>query len=384
MVKHHFPTTIINDFHINEKKNDISIKDKLKIIKNNFYNKEAYYKLSELIEKEKPDIAYVLQYGSKLSISIFDACSKHKLPVVLRLSDFNLVCAKNIFFRNGKTCTKCISNKLNSVKYKCVHDSLSQSFFYYLSQKFNQLRKFEKQIDAYIAPSKFTIDLIKQNKQFSSSNFYHIPTFIEHAKLSNKIPSREHQQKNGIKLCYWGRIDEDKGIDILIDAIKSVTDKGFKISLTIIGNTDSNFAKKQIQRKKELKLDNIFFSGYIHNEEIYELISDSHYSVIPSKWYDNMPNSLIESCTLGIPPIVSQTGSLNELINDGVNGFSFTTSNSKALSEKIQSLYKLDEKTYNQISDECMRWINNYCDRKSHYKKLVDVFNQVIHEKNNK
>ena len=143
-----------------------------------------------MIQLEKPDIAFVLQYGNKLSTSIFDACMANKVPVVLRLSDFNLLCAKNIFYRDGEICTKCINNKLFSVKHKCVHDSYIQSFVYYLTQKYNELRKFEKQIDAIIAPSNFTINLLNKSKQFNKTNFYHVPTFVDSIFSKQEIIKR--------------------------------------------------------------------------------------------------------------------------------------------------------------------------------------------------
>lgn len=378
----YFPQPLIENFHINKNKSSISFGLKLKIIHNSFFNKKVFSNLSGLIEKEKPDIVFVLQYGTKLSTSIFDACSKYKVPIVVRVSDYNLICAKNIFFRNDKICTKCIDNKLYSVKFSCVHNSFTQSFTYYLIQKYNQIRKFEKQIDAFIAPSNFTIKLLKSNKQFASCDFYHIPTFIESSNSSNNLYHRNYNIVNGLKLCYWGRIDDDKGIDILIDAVKVVSQKGFKLSVKIIGDINSEFAQKQIKRTKELGLDNISFLGYVPNQKIFEEIKDVHFSVIPSKWYDNMPNSLIESCAFGIPVIVSNIGSLEELISEGVNGFLFNPSNPLDLATKIESLFNLNENNYNDISAFCIKWINEYCDRNSHYQKLIHVFNKIINEKN--
>ena len=362
----------------------ISIKKKLEIIKNSFFNKKVFSNLSALIEMEKPEIAYVLQYGSKLSTSIFDACKKYDIPVVVRVSDFNLICAKNVFFRNNEICTKCIYNKLYSLKYKCVHDSFAQSFIYYLSQKYNQLRTFEKKIDAFIAPSKFTINLLKSNNQFSSSRFFHVPTFIEDSKYEFNLNLRDYNLQNGLKICYWGRIDEDKGIDILIDAVKLVSQNGFKLGVKIVGDTNSEYAQNQIRRTKDFGLDNISFLGYVSNQNIFEEIRDCHFSVIPSKWFDNMPNSLIESCTFGIPVIVSKIGSLDEIISDGKNGFTFNPSDTLDLANKIENLFNLRENNYNNISAYCQKWIKDYCDKNSHYRNLMNVFNMVIDEKDSK
>lgn len=372
----YFAKPIVENFHVDKTKRDLSFSDKLGIIKNSFYNNQVYNKLIELIEIEKPNLAYVLQYGNKLSTSIFDACKHKDLPVVIRLSDFNLLCSKNILYRNGEICTKCISNKFQSVKYKCVHGSLAQSFVYYLTQKYNELRKFEDKIDAFITPSKFTKDTIQKSKQFKNSKFYHVPTFIEKfQELAKK--DRVYNTNDTINFCYVGRIAEDKGIDILIDAIHKLSNKNLNIQIDIYGDNNNQYAIEQLETVNRLNLKNIEFKGYIKASTINEVFEKYHYSIIPSKWYDNMPNSLIESSINGIPVIVSNVGSLGELINDGENGFAFEHNNSKSLADKIESLFLVSEENYNQLSQNSYNWIKGYSDKSKHYNRLMNIFDNL-------
>jgi glycosyltransferase involved in cell wall biosynthesis len=372
----YFAKPVVEHFHIDKAKSNLSFSDKLGIIKNSFYNKEVYNKLTELLETEKPDLVYVLQYGVKLSTSIFDACKDKNLPIVLRLSDFNLLCSKNVFYRNGEICTKCINNKFNSLKYKCVHGSLAQSFVYYLTEKYNELRKFEDKIDAFITPSKFTKDTIQQSNQFKNSNFYHAPTFIDKAERLTK-KNRDYNTKEIIKFCYVGRIADDKGIDILIEAINKLSDKDLNIQVDIYGDDKNQYAQEQLNTVNKLKLQNIEFKGYVKASTINEVFEKYHYSIIPSKWYDNMPNSLIESSINGIPVIVSSIGSLGELINDGENGFAFENNNPQSLADKIESLFLISEDNYNQLSQNSYNWIKNYSDKSKHYNRLINIFENL-------
>ena len=380
----YFADPVITEFHIHRNANKISIHNKLRIIKNSFYNTEVYRKLSILIKIEKPDLVYVLQYASKLSVSIFDACNDNNVPVILRLSDFNLVCAKNILFRNGNICIKCINNKLYGVKYRCVHDSFSQSLVYYFVQKCNEIRHFENQINSFIVPSLFTISLLKSSNQFKNCNFYHIPSFINKEIDNNIIPKIfQYNLTKGLKLCCFGRVADDKGIDILIDSINVLKQKGTNVYLDIIGDNSSDYAIEQMLKVKNLNLSCIKFSGYLSNEEILNGLSNYHYSVIPSKVYDNMPNSLIESCLMGVPVIVSSHGSLLELVEDGFNGFTFEPNSYLSLATTIESLLLLDEKTYNSIANNAMHWVRDYCNRDNHYEKLMNAFNNAIHHEKN-
>lgn len=376
----YFPKPTAENFHINQQKNDISFINKLKIVRDSFYNRDVYKKLQLLIIKVKPDIAYVLQYGTKFSISIFDALAKSKIPVVLRLSDFNLICAKNILYRDGNICVKCIRHKYHSVIHKCVHDSALQSIVYYGIQKFNEVSRFEKNIDAIVTPSKFTLNIIAEAKQFNKIALFHIPTFIKRSRKYVINTNALYNLDNGLKLCYVGRVAEDKGVDILIDSIKAVTNKGLKVTLDIIGDDRNEFANLLRIKTQNLKLNNVFFKGYLSGEESKNVFLNYHYSVIPSKWYDNMPNSLIESCIVGVPVIVSRLGSLEELITDNFNGYTFEPFNSNSLSDVIETLFYIDYNKYKLLSENTSKWIADYCDADKHYEKLMKLFNSLINE----
>tara|TARA_B100000768_G_scaffold156985_1_gene154804 strand:- start:1332 stop:2624 length:1293 start_codon:yes stop_codon:yes gene_type:complete len=378
-----FPKPIIENFHINENEDRISFTDKLKIIKDSFFNKKVFNHLQSLIDDVNPDIAYVLQYGTKLSTSIFDVLSKNQIPVALRLSDYNLICAKNIFYRDGNICTECISNKYNSFIHKCVQNSLSKSIVYYAIQMFNDLRHFERKINAFIVPSLFTYDLLISVKQFKNSKVYHIPTF------SNKLPTESspkatvYNLKFGLKLCYVGRVAEDKGVDLLVDAVKLLLNKNINVSLDIYGDYNSDYAKIQKQKVESLKTNSIFFKGYIKSNNVNKIYRKYHYCVIPSRCYDNMPNSLIESCANGIPVITSRIGSLDKLISDGFNGFKFESDNISSLASVIESLYSIDQNKYKTLSNNALSWVTEHCDIDNHYDKLITIFNKLIYEKNN-
>ena len=379
-----FPKPIVSNFHINDVKNELSLKDKVRIIKRSFYNLEVYKKLSLLIKETKPDVAYILQYGTKLTISIFDAIHRANIPTVLRISDFNLICAKNTLYRQGHICTSCTTNKLFSIVNRCVHNSLAQSLIYYCIQKYNEFSHFERKIDAFIAPSTFTISTIKNTNQYKSCKFVHIPTFVNQTKKDHLFDKSIEKIEHGLKLCYVGRISDEKGLDLLIDAIYYLSEKNLSISLDIYGDDNCEYAIIQKQKVLDLKLNNVIFKGYMDNKSIINIYSNYHFSIIPSKCFDNMPNSLIESCMNGVPVIASRIGSLQELIHDGINGYTFEAFRTEDLASLIEFLVGIDQSEYNKLSMNSQSWASGHCDKDTHCESLIDLFTNVIYEKNYK
>ena len=170
----------------------------------------------------------------------------------------------------------------------------------------------------------------------------------------------------------------------MIDAINVLSNKGCNVSIDIYGDDRSSYADDLKLKIKLYNLTNIQFKGYVSNQRVSLLYQNYHYSVIPSQWFDNMPNSLIESCIAGVPVIASKIGSLSELIKDDFNGFTFETNNIESLSALLESLISITENKYIELSENSSKWIAEYCDADAHYKTLIELFHKLIHEKNNK
>jgi len=362
-------------FHIrDDNTKNVSPLKKIKFVKNMFFNSEAYTNLKSLIKHEKPDIAYVLQYGAKLSTSVFDACYKNNIPVVLRVSDFNLLCPKNIFYRNNSVCTKCLNNLFYSVYHKCIHDSYTKSFINFLTYEYNSLRNFMKMINAIVVPSKFTEQIFLHSRKFNQTKIKHIPTFIPNYKININF---NYFKAN--KLCYFGRINYDKGIHILIDAIKIIHDQGLKVEVDIYGSLDNDYAQNQIKKCDDWQISNIIkFLGFKDNTYILDRLQEYSFSIIPSVWFDNMPNSFIESQSRGVPVIASAIGSLKELIKNSYNGFLFKPGNPDDLAKVI--LEAINRKDLLEIRRNCIKWVNQNLSENEHVNSLIKLFEKSIHD----
>jgi glycosyltransferase involved in cell wall biosynthesis len=373
------PVVKNSSFHIS-KIEKISLLEKLKIVKNAFYNSEAYTKFSQLVLEEKPDLVYTIQFMGKISTSIFDVTQKFNIPVISRLSDYNLICGRNILYREGKICELCISNPYSIVKKRCIQNSVSKSLFFYLSRKYNQFRKISGRINTIIVPSKFTKTKLMESKEYRSNAVVHIPTFIWEEEIKPFI----HKKFDSPRFCFLGRVADDKGLEVLLKAFRVLKTNSICPELTIFGDDNSDYGEYLKKLCSEWELDNVKFFGFLSKEKLFEQLRDYHFSIIPSVWYDNMPNSYIESQAAGMPIIASAIGSLQEMTNEGVNGFLFESENDIALANTIKSATLLKEEDFNKMAKNSINWVSDYCSESKHYNKLIEVFNKAIktNEKN--
>ena len=112
---------------------------------------------------------------------------------------------------------------------------------------------------------------------------------------------------------YIGRLDKEKGIHYLIEAMKHVPDE---IKLHIIGE---GYEKENLIKQAK-SLSNISFLGYLEGKELEKEYKHCIATVLPCNWLEIFGLTVIESFLYGKPVIASNIGALPEIIDNNVNG----------------------------------------------------------------
>jgi len=327
-----------------------------------FYNYEAVKNLKKLLKERQIDISHVHNIDGQISPAILRVLKKNNIPVVQTLHDYKLICPNAKLFCKSDICRACKGGEYyNSFLKKCVHDSYAKSFLAALeSYLYKTILKSDKYIDVYIAPSKFMKDIcvkfgILEKKVLVIHNF-----------LNTKQEDLEGDIEEGNYLLYFGRLVEEKGVSVLIEAMEKIHSD---LKLKIVGaGPDLKTLKKKVTSLN--MSDRIDFVGYKKSQELSELINRAKAVVVPSIWYENMPYSLLESLRAGKVSFVARTGGMQELIEDRVNGFLFKRGDSKDLAEKIDSLEKVDILEMKKNAKEGARNFGS----ELFYEKLMSVY----------
>jgi len=333
-----------------------------------FYSFEAKRKFKYLLQKEKPDIVYIMHYHNKMSPSIVVAAKELGIPVIHRISDFQYICA-NALFHNEKIglCEKCLTgSKWNAVRYKCVLNSRLYSFVKIAAQKLHEILKITEKIDAFIVPSAFTISKLSQYG-ISPEKLNLVPTFFNH----NFVDSKKEIVYNPFAL-YVGRIEKQKGLFTLIKAFENTN-----YQLKIIGFSNDSY-DDYLKEYTSGKM-NIEFLGKLKFEDIIPYLSSCLFSIVPSEIYDNFPNAVIESYAFQKAVIASDIGSLKELLIDGKTGLLFEAGNCNDLNSKVEYLFSNPE-LCRKMGKEASIYLEENYSEESHYKKVLEVFKSLIKE----
>jgi glycosyltransferase involved in cell wall biosynthesis len=143
-------------------------------------------------------------------------------------------------------------------------------------------------------------------------------------------------------VIYVGRLIDSKGIPDLLNAFKMLSHKQSDIGLLIVGSG------KQQERYKHFckinNLNNVFFEGFVHQEDIPAYYTVSDCLVLPTH-SDPWGLVLNEAMACSLPVISSDVaGAVRDLIINGENGYIFKKGNIQELTDYLDDILSDEQK----------------------------------------
>lgn len=343
----------------------------LQMISRGVYSFSVKKAIKKEIKDVKPDLVYIIHFVNKLSPSVIKGAKELGVPVVLRLSDYFLLCPRFDFLYDKKVCEECLTKGYTScIKKKCVKGSTFASIIRVFSMKIHKLIKIYNNVDIFITPSMFLKNKLIANG-FDENKIIHLPTFTSETESNSKDIIGDYA-------LYFGRISEEKGVETVIKAYEKLPDKKLKI----MGDDTTSEAVRLKQYCEDKKIKNIEFLGFKSGHDLEKIISECRFVIIPSIWYDNLPNTALEAFKHSKAVIASNIGSLPELVIDNKNGYLFSPGNYDDLINKIK---KIDnDELLSQFGIESKRSLLDKFSEEKHYNKLINIFNSRIKVKKEK
>ncbi|MBD2298346.1 glycosyltransferase [Nostoc sp. FACHB-190] len=335
----------------------------------------AIYSLpsKQLVQAEiirfSPDIVHVHNFFPLLSPAVYDACYAAGVPVIQTLHNYRLACPKAMPFRDGKICEDCIGTLIpwSSVVHGCYRNSHLQSSVVAAMTTWHRLTgTWHKKVNGYIVLTQFQKEKMIQ-AGLPAEKIYIKPNFVfQPNKLESNIQRDNY-------LLFVGRLSEEKGVSVLIDAyIKS----HISTPLKIVGDGPLHqVLQKKVQTAGYEYL--IEFLGYQDKVIVLELMQKAKFLVFPSIWYEGFPLTIVEAFAASLPVIVSQLGSMAEIVEDHVSGLYFEAGNSEDLAAKIKWAINHNELMINYGKNARSIYEYKYSSEVN-YQQLMSIYNQFV------
>jgi glycosyltransferase involved in cell wall biosynthesis len=151
---------------------------------------------------------------------------------------------------------------------------------------------------------------------------------------------------NGEYLVFLGRVSPEKGLDKAIEIAKKA---GIKIKIAAkIDTADKEFYEQHIARLFDDPL--VEYVGEVNEEQKQDFLGDALALLFPINWPEPFGLVMIESFAVGTPVIAFRSGSVPEIIDEGVNGFVVSSVEEAVLA--IMKINKFSRKTIREVFEK--------------------------------
>jgi len=156
----------------------------------------------------------------------------------------------------------------------------------------------------------------KQLRQIAPiANFCNIPNPISLVCDAADIPQ---SKRSAPVILFMGRLEREKGIFDLIDAVTALRMRYPQLELQIAGDGDIGAVRRWAADRGVANA--IHFLGWIAGVAKADALRKADALVLPS-YVEGMPMSALEAMAAGTPVVATCVGALPEIIADGVTGF---------------------------------------------------------------
>ena len=183
---------------------------------------------------------------------------------------------------------------------------------------------------------------------------------------------------NDFILFYGGIIGHAQGLDIILNAAKSLEDKS-DIKFVILGSGPEK--ERLLTLKEELNLNNLEFYDAVPKTKMQEIITDINATIVPLKRLDlfkgAIPSKIFENLALKKPIILGLEGEAKELfVDEGNCGLAFEPENTEDLIKQILILYNNPELS-KQLGENGLKYASQNFNRDKISEELYEELKKL-------
>jgi glycosyltransferase involved in cell wall biosynthesis len=345
-----------------------SLVRKLQTLTEAYWSTQTVRALDREIAQVRPDVAIVQNVFPLISPSVYATLHRHRVPIVQAVYNYRLICPAAELYSRGEICERCVAgNHVHAVIRSCYRDSrLASAWYASIIALHRRLGTFARYIDAFMVPDHFLAQKLVEGglpaaKMHRNAN----PIFL---------PDRPGPASHAGYVLYVGRLVRPKGVLTAIAAMKHVRSD---TRLVLVGGGELEAEVRERIEAPELNA-RISFLGRKWGDELRGLMAGALAVLIPSEWYDNLPQVLCQANAAGKPVIASRINGIPEYVVPGLSGFLFTPGHARELASAIDRAAVLSADEYATLCRTSREHAEATFDYEVHHERLMGLIESLV------
>lgn len=218
-------------------------------------------------------------------------------------------------------------------------------------------------------------NLAKKLNEIGINNVEVVPNFKRIKPISKS--ELKNNMNESFKFCTFSRVSKSKGIGDAIESTKQINiEAGYnKVSLDIYGPIEPEY-----KDEFEMILNNsdkyICYKGCAHYNESVSILKNYSALLFPTTFYgEGFPGTIIDAFSAGIPVIATDWHCNPEIIDDGENGYLYSSHMPDQLTKKMNQFIMQEPEKIFSMKYNCIKK-----SREFHADKVMEQIIRIMNE----
>ncbi|PID96383.1 MAG: glycosyl transferase [Actinomycetales bacterium] len=331
-------------------------------------NPRSRSELRKLLRSERPHVVHVHNTFPMISATALQACADERVPVVITLHNYKLLCASGDFFRRGKPCHDCAGGSpWPGLRHGCYRGSRLATAPVTASLLVNR-SLWRENVAAYMFISAAQRDLLMPGLNLPVDR-----VFVKH-NLIPLIPLNVNRTRRN-QIAYVGRLDPAKGLPLLMESwdLFCAQEPHSELRLVIAGGgpMEREVAEWGAGRPR------VDVLGLISSADVASLLGTSLAVVVPSQWEETFGLVIVEAMAAGTAVIAAGHGAFPELVRDGTDGKLFTPGSPGALAAVMRDAAE-NPQLFQQMGRAAEAAYQDRFDAQGNLRQLLSIYDFAV------
>jgi glycosyltransferase involved in cell wall biosynthesis len=205
-----------------------------------------------------------------------------------------------------------------------------------------------------------------------------VPPGVEH--VPPYVPKRPLFGRR-LQVLFVAQLDRShrhKGFDILLHAAALCVRRGRPVSLTVVG--DGNMLEDYRRLAARLRLDDVVFTGYVHDERLKSAYQAADVLAVPSTdASEGFGTVILEAAAYGTPCIAASVGGIPAAVLDGKTGILVEPGRAAALAEVLDRL-STDEPLIRRLGESAHARVRTDFSWDRQGDETAAIIDKLVHE----
>lgn len=275
--------------------------------------------------RDQVDVVHVHNTWFSLSPSVVRALARAGFPVVMTLHNFRTTCLNGLLLRDGRSCTLCVGTHPGAgIRHRCYRDSTVLSIAAAAAIETPRLRHvWRDDVAAFVVLDESALPLLASGG---------IPS--ERMVVRRNSAADPGRRRKPPSLCnellYAGRLSEEKGVRVLLEAWRRAPEQGLTLSLCGDGPL-----RAEVDR---LRPRGVSVRGRVDAETLQDQMLSARALVFPSICHEAGPLAPIEAAAAGLPSIMSASVGVSSRFEEAGAGWSVPPDDARSLAHAFARL----------------------------------------------